>query len=139
MRLVKRVVGTPGDTVEMRGDVLFINGARQGYTSLPSPATRDLSASERNQAVFAKETLGTRQHAVMLLPNRPALRDFGPVRVPAESYFMMGDNRDNSNDSRFFGFVSAREIVGQAKGVFVSADLDHRLQPRFNRFFSRLD
>jgi signal peptidase I len=139
MRLVKRVVGTPGDTVELRGDVLFLNGARQPYAELPIAATRDLPAVERDHALFAKETLGAHAHAMMVLPGRPALRDFGPVKVPAGSYFMMGDNRDNSNDSRFFGFVSRREIVGEAKGVFVSADLTRWLQPRFGRFFSRLD
>jgi signal peptidase I len=139
MRLIKRVVGTPGDTVELRGDVLFLNGVRQVYTALPAAATRYLPESERKHAVFAAETLGSRRHAMMALPGRPALRDFGPVRVPAGSYFVMGDNRDNSNDSRFFGFVTRREIIGEAKGIFVSGDLDRYLQPRFSRFFSRLD
>lgn len=139
MRLVKRVVGTPGDTVELRGDVLFLNGVRQNYATLPAAVTRDLPASERAHALFANELLGMRTHAVMALPDRPALRNFGPVQVPADSYFMMGDNRDNSNDSRFFGFVSRREIIGEAKGVFVSADLDRWLQPRFRRFFYGLE
>jgi signal peptidase I len=139
MRLVKRVVGVPGDTVELRGDALFLNGVRQNYTPLAADATAALPAAERASAVFARETLAARPHAVMALPGRPALRDFGPVRVPADSYFMMGDNRDNSNDSRFFGFIPRREIIGEVKGVFVSADLDRWLQPRFERFFSRLE
>jgi signal peptidase I len=139
MRLVKRVVAVPGDTVELRRDVLFLNGVRQAYTPLPANATRDLGATERGRAVFARETLGSRQHAVMMLPTVPALRDFGPVRVPSGSYFMMGDNRDNSSDSRFFGFVPRREIIGEAKGVFVSADLDRWLRPRFGRFFTALE
>ena len=138
-RLVKRVVGIPGDTIELRGDVLFLNGVRQTYTALTERTTADLPLAERTSAVFARETLGPRAHAVMALPGRPALRDFGPIRVPAGSYFMMGDNRDNSNDSRFFGFIPRREIIGEAKGVFVSADLDHWLRPRFNRFFTALD
>lgn len=139
MRLVKRVVGIPGDTVEMRGDVLFLNGVRQTYSPLATAVTRDFTAAERNQAVFAQETLGTRAHAMMALPGRPALRDFGPLQVPADSYFMMGDNRDNSNDSRFFGFVPRREIIGEAKGIFVSADRDRWLRPRFGRFFTALE
>lgn len=139
MRLVKRIVGVPGDTVELRGDVLFLNGMQQNYAPLPGTVTRDLSAVERAQAVFAQETLGQRAHAVMALPGTPALRDFGPIQVPSGRYFVMGDNRDNSNDSRFFGFVARREIIGEAMGVFVSAKLDRGLQPRFSRFFTALE
>jgi signal peptidase I len=51
----------------------------------------------------------------------------------------MGDNRDNSKDSRFFGFVPRDAIVGEAKAVFVSGDLNHWLKPRFDRFFSALE
>lgn len=144
-RLVKRVIGTPGDTIELRNETLFINGVRQSYSPLPANASGvgDLEPTERSTALFAREQFTdgdtTRFHSVMALPTRPALRNFGPVTVPAGGYFMMGDNRDNSHDSRFFGFVPRREIVGQAKGVFVSADLAHWLRPRFNRFCTALD
>ena len=75
----------------------------------------------------------------MELPRARALRDFGPIRVPAGNYFVMGDNRDNSRDSRYFGFVPRREIVGEAKGVAFSADPRHWFAPRFSRFFSQLE
>jgi signal peptidase I len=139
MRLVKRVIGIPGDTVELRGSALFLNGVRQDYTRLPGDLVRDMLAEERRGAVFARETLGERRHAVMGLPGRPALRDFGPVTIPPGRYFMMGDNRDNSNDSRFFGLVDRREIIGEAKGIFVSARVDRGLHPRFGRFFTGLE
>jgi len=138
-RLVKRVVGQPGDLVELRNDTLFLNGVPQPYAPLPPIVTRDLDPTERASATFARETLGIRPHAVMALPGRPALRNFGPVRVPAGHYFMMGDNRDNSRDSRFFGFMPRAEIIGEAKAVFVSGDLAHWLRPRFGRFFTHLD
>lgn len=136
---IKRVIGLPGDTVELRDAVVLINGGPQSYTPLDAAATRDLAPREREAAVFAREALGHHTHAVMALPVPAAARNFGPVKVPAERYFVMGDNRDNSRDSRFFGFVARREIVGEAKGVFVSADPDRWLRPRFGRFFSALE
>jgi signal peptidase I len=138
-RLVKRVVGIPGDIIELRNDRLLLNGQPSAYAPLPAAVTRDLEPTERQHAVFARETLGTHSHAVMALPGVPARRDFAPIRVPEGQYFMMGDNRDNSFDSRFFGFVPRREIIGEAKGVFVSGDLNHWLRPRFSRFFSALE
>jgi signal peptidase I len=79
---IKRVIGLPGDTVELRRGVLFVNGARQ-----------------RESYLAAREDT----------------RDFGPVQVPADSLFVMGDNRLHSNDSRFgLGFVPADKVVGRA-------------------------
>ena len=140
-RLVKRVIGLPGDTVELRHDQLVINGQPTTYTSIPPTArgVRDLEPAERTTARFARETLGAHAHTMMVLPGRPALRDFGPVRVPTGHYLMLGDNRDNSRDSRFFGFMPRAEIIGEAKAVVVSADLNDWLRPRFNRFFTALD
>ena len=139
-RLVKRVIGVPGDTVELRNQTLFLNGAPQRYTTLPESVVEELSAKDRARGVYARESLsGGRAHAVMALPAVPAVRSFGPLQVPADRYFMLGDNRDNSHDSRFFGTVARREIIGEAKAVFVSADLERWLRPRFGRFFTALE
>jgi signal peptidase I len=137
-RLVKRVVALPGDTVELRQERLIVNGRPMAYGPLAADQVRDLDPAERARAVFASEAMPGRTHSVMALPGIPALRTFGPVRVPAGSYFVMGDNRDNSKDSRYFGFVPRREIVGRAETVLLSGDLGHYLRPRFDRFFSRL-
>jgi signal peptidase I len=146
-RLVKRVAALPGDIVELRDDALFLNGTRQSYTALAgdAPGVRDLEPTERNASLFARESLATRgalssrTHATQFLPAQPAPRNFGPVTVPAGHYFMLGDNRDNSRDSRYFGFMPRAEIIGEAKAVVASADLAHWLRPRFDRFFSKLD
>jgi len=137
-RLVKRVVGLPGDTVELRNDCLFVNGIPMRYEPLPEAKVHDMNPAERAKAVFALEDLPSHGHSVMALPAIPALRSFGPTQVPAGNYFVMGDNRDNSKDSRYFGCVPRVEIVGQAKDVLFSGDLDHSLRPRFDRFFSQL-
>ena len=140
-RLVKRVIGLPGDTIELRRDQLFLNGLPASYASLPTTARGvcDLAPVERTAARFFREDLGSHHHAMMVLRGRPVLREFAPVRVPAGHYLMLGDNRDNSRDSRFFGFMPRAEIIGEAKAVVVSADLNHWLRPRFNRFFTALD
>jgi signal peptidase I len=138
-RLVKRVVGVPGDTLEMRGDVVFVNGRALTYEPLPSAAGEALTPAEQHEAAFARETLGTRRHAVEVLPSRQALRTFSVLRIPAGQYFVMGDNRDNSADSRYFGFMPREKIIGRVPAVVVSADTNRWLLPRFNRFFSTLE
>ena len=137
-RLVKRVVGLPGDTVELRNERLFVNGRPMSYGPLPPAAVRDMDPDERARSLFAAETLQAHVHSVMVIPAMPALRTFGPIHVPAGNYFVMGDNRDNSKDSRYFGCVPRAEIVGEAEAVLVSGELDHHLRPRFDRFFSAL-
>lgn len=138
-RLVKRVVGTPGDTIELRNEVVYLNGVAQSYEPLAATATRGLDPAERSTSIFAREMLEPHPHAVMALPQRPALRSFGPVKLPAGSYFVMGDNRDNSRDSRYFGLMPREKIIGRVPAVFVSADIDHWLKPRFDRFCSRVE
>ena len=89
--------------------------------------------------IFAREEVGGRAHAVMGNPRRPAPRDFHAVEVPASAYLMMGDNRDNSFDSRFFGFVERGQIIGKAVRVLGSVDLDRWGRPRFDRFGQALE
>ena len=121
-RLVKRVIGTPGDRVEMRNRVLFVNGVVARQAPLDVGA---LNLSEPRGVVAASEDIGGHRHTVFGNLDRPSVTSFGPVEVPAGEYLMMGDNRDNSFDSRFFGFVPRESIVGQATAVALSMDWDH--------------
>jgi len=138
-RLVKRVVGLPGDVIELRDEQLIINGKPVEYAPAGTGVAEQLSADEQLQSQFATEQLPTHTHAVMAIPSLPAKRTFGPVQVPAGQYFMMGDNRDNSFDSRFFGTVERKRIVGKATDVVLSLDKTEGWLPRSGRFFKPLD
>jgi len=137
-RLVKRVVGLPGDTIELRRNRLILNGEPVDYRPLAEELLRDVSPADRAVQVFAGEQLPGRPHAVAAIPQVSAKRDFGPIVVPAERYFKMGDNRDNSFDSRYFGTVERKSILGQATSVVLSFDNRRHWLPRWRRFFSAL-
>jgi signal peptidase I len=138
MRLVKRVIGVPGDRIELRDEVLSVNGRKLDYKLEPGhPFDREIY--EDRDPVIARESGGGHDHWVMVLPSRTARRNFSPIVVPAGKYFMMGDSRDNSFDSRYFGFVDREQIVGQASRVLVSLDKNHYYVPRLNRSLSPLD
>lgn len=139
-RLIKRLVALPGDIVELRQNRLYINGdaaqyAAQGYNAEPAPP------GTTRIAEVLQESLGDRAHRMQWLasPDDSARDNFGPLRVPADQYLMLGDNRDNSADSRYFGFVPRERIIGRAVGVLVSADITGHWMPRFERFASRLE
>jgi signal peptidase I len=137
-RLVKRVVGLPGDVVELRNEVLFLNGKPLNYrVDDPSPFKADLF--EDATPLLAREQLGDKDHYVMILPNRTALRTFGATVIPEGKYFVMGDSRDNSHDSRFFGTVPRDQIVGRVPAILFSFSPARYLLPRISRFFRAID
>ena len=138
IRLVKRVIGLPGDQIELRDNKLFVNGTAVDYGPLEGAVIQQIAAEERSAHAFATEELGQRSHAMMLTPQLSSLRSYGPITVTKDHYFMMGDNRDNSFDSRYWGTVSREKIVGRVPMVVISMDRDHHYLPRWNRFFSIL-
>ena len=137
-RLVKRVIAVPGDTIEMRNNTLFLNNQPVHYSRIDPKYTEYLRCKLKNHCILAMEDLDGRTHPVMSMPAIPAVRNFGPITLPQDNYFVMGDNRDNSKDSRNFGFVQRKAIVGKAKIVLLSFDITDRYQPRFKRFFAPL-
>lgn len=137
-RLVKRVIGLPGDTIGMYNNQLIINGKKLQYEPIQSIEMKEVSSYiGKNQQGFV-EYLNSIDHSIMLTPQNRSLRSFGPMTIPDENYFMMGDSRDNSGDSRYFGFVERNLIVGRALSVVISLDINNSYRPRWHRFFTQL-
>jgi signal peptidase I len=137
-RLVKRVIGLPGDTLELRQNALILNGQQVEYQPLAEERLRDVAPLDRASQIYAAEQLPGQPHAVAGIPAIQARRDFGPCVVPAGKYFVMGDNRDDSFDSRYFGPVERKRIVGHATSVALSLDQQHYWLPRWDRFLRSL-
>jgi signal peptidase I len=127
-RLVKRVIGVPGDVVAMLDNVLYINGEELDYEVL----------ERASAATYQKENLLGVEHTVRLAKAQSGMASFSPVKVPDGHYLALGDNRDESADSRVIGFVPRDEIVGRSRSVVLSFNYDNFYIPRSERFFHRL-
>ena len=136
--LVKRVIGLPGDTVAMENERLLINGVAADYAPATTAASSDLPAALQTGHQFASEQIpGAPQHEVMATPSLRAMRSFGPITVPADHYFVLGDNRDNSADSRYIGAIPLQNIYGRSSRVILSFDPATHL-PRWGRTFEAI-
>jgi len=131
-RLIKRLVALPGDVVEMRDEVLYINGSAAEYTNL-TVVSEPVGHGFKLDAARATERVAGSSRAVQFLPRFGSKKSFGPVTVPKDQYFMLGDNRDNSEDSRYIGFVPRASLIGRAERILVSADIQGNWLPRLER------
>lgn len=126
IRLVKRVIGLPGDSVQMINNQLLINGNAIAYENTPENSDK-------------LEQLFNITHRVRISEvNDHAFANFPAVLVPPDCYLMLGDNRDNSADSRVIGFVPRDEIIGRSRFVVMSFNYDNYYIPRADRFFKAL-
>jgi signal peptidase I len=132
-RLIKRLVAVPGDVVELRNERLVINGVEASY-DLPQQVMEPIGTAQV-PALRLSETMDGHGRRIQVIPQLlSTARNFGPVTVPAGQYLMLGDNRDNSVDSRYIGFVPRNLLIGRAERLLVSVDTLGNWAPRFERF-----
>ncbi len=132
-RLIKRIAALPGDTLEMRDEVLYLNGEAARYEAPEAVIETLAELGAQVPATRWTEHLAGQERRVQWLQGVSARSSFGPVTVPEGQYLVLGDNRDNSADSRFIGFVPRHLLIGQARRVLVSADILGSWRPRFER------
>lgn len=122
--VIKRIVGRPGDTLFMSNKRLFRNGVEQ--------IEQHVRYSDPEGAADGSDPRMSWQRAFLLLDStrranyQPTRDNWGPVVVPANHYFLMGDNRDDSLDSRFWGFLSEHRMKGKAAVIYFSYDRESR-------------
>ncbi len=138
--LVKRIVGIPGDIIELDNNELIINGERAGYVPVDPEQIAQLNIEDTHRYRFYRESILGSERSIMIHRSRhPSYSNsFPPTRVPVGSFLMMGDNRDNSRDSRTIGFVQRDRILGRAKSIAFSLDYENYYAPRMDRFFEDL-
>jgi len=119
--VVKRVIGTPGDTIQMRDKVIYRNGRRlnEPYAIYEQAADEPLETQDPEAPAWHRQALAPGTDARAYQPTR---NNWGPLVVPAGHYFLMGDNRDHSLDSRFKGFIPRDVIRGKPMFLYYSYD-----------------
>ena len=120
--LVKRLVGMSGDTLYMRAGLLYVNGVpqRQGFGIVSQPTASSSQPNDVSGLFDWQHTIELGQSRFGGAPAQPRLDAWGPLVIPAGRYFMMGDNRYESKDSRYWGTVPRENIRGRPSFVYYS-------------------
>ncbi|WP_457626416.1 signal peptidase I [Persephonella sp.] len=118
---IKRIIGLPGDVVEVKDDIVYINGKPLKRKKVGYFSEKNAKAVKYIETIPRKYNGKEHSYTVIEIFDHEG-KDFGPVEVPEGYYFVLGDNRDNSRDSRFWGFVPDSYIIGQAFVIYFSID-----------------
>ncbi len=116
---IKRVVGVPGDQISYYGKKLYINGEPADQTMI-GPYQGTGAGSNMTGAYLLKETMPDLEHQILIMPERGSLE--ADLVVPEGNYFVLGDNRDNSKDSRYWGLVPDENLIGRAFMIWMNWD-----------------
>lgn len=127
-RLVKRVIGIPGDIVSMNNNILTLNGQPLSYKIL----------NQHENKLIAEEQNDKMRYHIQVNKYATNNSSFYNVKIPNNYYLVLGDNRDNSADSRFIGLIPRNEIIGRSQHVVISLNYDNYYLPRLNRFLHKL-
>lgn len=127
-RLVKRVIGLPGDKIQLINNKLIVNG---------NPLTYKVVAQNEKDLLIS-ELLDGKAHTIRITKEANRFQSFNEVIVPKGQYLVLGDNRNQSADSRVYGFIPRNEIIGRSKKVVLSLNYDNYLIPRSERFLHTL-
>ena len=132
-RLVKRVIGVPGDIVSLHNNQLSVNQTTADYKTI----------AQNTDFILSEEYIAGASHSIrtQVKPGQSKkypLESFSPVTIPKGYYLVMGDNRDNSADSRVIGLVPRHEIIGRSSTVVLSLNYENYLIPRSERFLKSI-
>jgi len=133
---IKRVIGLPGDTLEMKNNLIFINDTKIKIKTIKTEQYKSFNVKKNSEIL--PNNLSYEVYEFEKIFDGLNTNNFSKIKIPKDKFFVLGDNRDNSQDSRFIGLIPRENLIGRAEIVVVSFDTDIGSLFRFWTWFSAL-